>query len=312
LNGLFSFFGLPKENAVQQFESPRQIEREARVHLRRLAAAGTYLVAAPGAGSRWQLMSQRNAYARPVDEWEGRLVKSFEQHGWIERAPLGRQVLSDGGRHWLAGRGIKVKPADARAAAPAAHHRSAQEPGGGGVVLVNDAESPLAWLASRKGPDGRPLLSQQMFDAGERLRRDFEAGQMSDRVTAQWGTSIMPRARGRSGTPDQGLTRNERALAARQRVWQALQHAGPGLSSVLLEVCCLASGLEAAERHLNWPKRSAKLVLVIALERLADYYFAPSRQRGSSRSEAKVWGLDDYRPELFGHLEPAPPADQDN
>jgi hypothetical protein len=74
------------------------------------------------------------------------------------------------------------------------------------AVVVDDAESPLAWLASRKGPDGRPLLSQQMFDAGERLRRDFEAGQMSDRVTAQWGASIMPGARGRSGLPGQTLT----------------------------------------------------------------------------------------------------------
>ncbi len=288
--------------------SPNQIEREARVCLRRLAASGSYLESGTGAGSGWHLMSQRNAHARPVDTWDDRLVRAFEQHGWIERGHLGRLVLSKGGHHWLAGHGIKVKmPSGHTIARPA--QVTAPDPTGG-AIIVNDAESPLSWLASRKGPDGRPLISQQMFDAGERLRRDFEAGQMSDRVTAQWGTSIMPGARGRSGTPDQGLTCNERALAARQRVWQALQNAGPGLSSVLLEVCCLASGLEAAERHLNWPKRSAKLVLVIALERLAAHYGSGAAAHGR-RPETKVWGLDGYRPELLGQLGPDRPAGQD-
>ena len=37
-------------------------------------------------------------------------------------------------------------------------------------VLVNYAESPLAWLYRRKGRDGRPLLEPIQFAAGERLR----------------------------------------------------------------------------------------------------------------------------------------------
>jgi hypothetical protein len=98
------------------------------------------------------------------------------------------------------------------------------------------------------------------------------------------------------------LNRSERSLAARQRVWRALEHAGPGLSSVLLEVCCLASGLEAAERHLNWPRRSAKLVLLIALQRLAQHYGYDESQTAHRASGLQVWGLPDYRPDLLGHL----------
>ncbi|MEA2941895.1 MAG: hypothetical protein QOD09_2424, partial [Bradyrhizobium sp.] len=37
-------------------------------------------------------------------------------------------------------------------------------------VLVNDSESPLAWLARRKGRDGRAMISPNQFIAGEKLR----------------------------------------------------------------------------------------------------------------------------------------------
>jgi hypothetical protein len=285
----------------------RELEREALGKLPRLAAKGAYLE--PGdAGTRavLNLMSPRNDHSAPVAKWDRDLVHAFHRYGWVEHDPLGRTVLSNGGRAWLASRGVK------RVAAKAAHRMSAQRPqphkgrssgdAGDLAVVVDDAESPLAWLASRKGPDGRPLLSQQMFDAGERLRRDFEAGHMSDRVTAQWGASIMPGARGRSGLPGQTLTASERALAARQRVWKALQHAGPGLSSVLLEVCCLSSGLEAAERHLKWPKRSAKLVLLIALERLAQHYGYDGQAGMRQCGQLQMWGAENYRPDLLGHL----------
>ena len=55
-------------------------------------------------------------------------------------------------------------------------------------------------------------------------------------------------------------------------VKQALQALGPGLSDVALRCCCDLEGLEAAERKLGWPARSAKIVLRIALEQLEDYY----------------------------------------
>src|SRR4051812_16278557 len=40
-------------------------------------------------------------------------------------------------------------------------------------VLVNESESPLAWLARRKGRDGRSMISANQFIAGEKLRADF-------------------------------------------------------------------------------------------------------------------------------------------
>ena len=53
-------------------------------------------------------------------------------------------------------------------------------------VLVNDSESPLAWLARRKGRDGRAMISPNQFIAGEKLRADFTRGHLSPRVTSDW------------------------------------------------------------------------------------------------------------------------------
>ena len=76
----------------------------------------------------------------------------------------------------------------------------------------------------------------------------------------------------RCGLPPDGLATADRVVAARSRVDQALKAAGEGLATILLEVCCLERGLEAAERRLGWPSRSGKLVLRLALGRLAVHY----------------------------------------
>jgi len=51
-------------------------------------------------------------------------------------------------------------------------------------VTVNDSESPLAWLARRKGRDGRTMIGHAQFIAGEKLRAAFadNAGQASLKV----------------------------------------------------------------------------------------------------------------------------------
>ena len=136
------------------------------------------------------------------------------------------------------------------------------------VVEVNDGESPLGWLRRRKGGGGKPLLSESQFEAGERLRRDFTIGQMTPRMTADWSSPIG----GSRGRPRDPAEIADHALAARQRVSHAVVAVGPGLSDILLSVCCHLQGLEAAERGLGWPKRAGKLVLQIALDRLAAHY----------------------------------------
>ena len=128
------------------------------------------------------------------------------------------------------------------------------------TVTVNLAESPLAWLHARGHIDAR------LFDAGEALRGDYERAQLAPSVTMRWDP-VRVKSTGASG-----LSPTERQIAARQRFDGAIRAAGRGLEDILWRVVCAGVGLPEAEKGLGWPARSGKLVLKIALERVAEFY----------------------------------------
>jgi len=64
----------------------------------------------------------------------------------------------------------------------------------------------------------------------------------------------------------------ERHLKAKQRFEAAIAAAGGGLSDILWRVVCAGEGMRDAETALGWPARAGKLVLTLALDRIADYY----------------------------------------
>jgi hypothetical protein len=131
---------------------------------------------------------------------------------------------------------------------------------GGRSVTVNLAESPLTWLHSRGH------LSDAQFTAGERLRADWERAQMAPGVTMRWDAVRI------ASTGDRGLNATERQIAAKRRFDGAIAAAGPGLADVLWRVVCAGEGLPDAEKALAWPVRSGKLVLKLALDRVAGFY----------------------------------------
>jgi len=135
--------------------------------------------------------------------------------------------------------------------APQRHGRS---------VKVNLAESPLTWLFARGH------LSDRQFDAGQRLRADWERAQLAPSVTMRWDPVRT------KGGGDRGLAPGERQLAAKARFDGAVAAAGPGLSDVLWRVVCAGEALVDAEKGLGWPARSGKLVLRLALDRVAEFY----------------------------------------
>ena len=141
------------------------------------------------------------------------------------------------------------------------------ETGGAGQrvrsVTVNAAESPLGWLFSRG------LLTRRQFDAGERLRSDWERAQLAPRVTMSWDAAPVAQSRGGSSSqPD--LTGVQ--IDAKKRFNAAVDAAGPGLADILWRVVCAGEGMREAETALGWPARAGKLVLTLALDRVAAYY----------------------------------------
>jgi hypothetical protein len=144
--------------------------------------------------------------------------------------------------------------------------RSAADGGGARPlrsVTVNVTESPLGWLLSRG------LVTLRQFEAGERLRCDWERAQLSPRVTMTWDAAPVTRTRsGSAGEPD--LTGAQ--IDAKRRFHAAIASAGPGLADILWRVVCAGDGMRDAETALGWPARAGKLVLTFALDRVADYY----------------------------------------
>jgi hypothetical protein len=137
----------------------------------------------------------------------------------------------------------------------------------------NMATSPLARWARPRGGAEHGWLSAAEFEAGERLRDDFHRSTLSERVTSDWSGYLAPGSGGSGRSPEAAPAS---ALAAKTRVQEALAAVGPGFDRVLSSVCLRECGLEDMERDESWPRRSGKVVLKLALQRLARFYGLPA------------------------------------
>ncbi|WP_254054238.1 DUF6456 domain-containing protein [Sphingorhabdus sp. EL138] len=133
-------------------------------------------------------------------------------------------------------------------------------------VTVNLSESPLAWLHARGH------LTDRQFDGGEKLRADWERANLPPNTTMSW--NMVPPTGGRRAAAEM-LNATEAQIAARQRFDNAIAHLGTDLSDIAWRIICAGEGVPAAEKNLGWPARSGKLVLKIALDRLANFYRLP-------------------------------------
>lgn len=128
----------------------------------------------------------------------------------------------------------------------------------GRSVTVNVAESPLGWLKARG------LVTPRQFEAGERLRADYERACLAPSVTMRWTPRVDGGGVGQDPTTAQ--------IAAKRRFDVAIAALGGGLCDVAWRVVCAGEGLPAAEKAMGWPARAGRLVLTFALDRLADHY----------------------------------------
>ncbi len=138
-------------------------------------------------------------------------------------------------------------------------------PGSTRVVTINQSESPLAWLRARR------LVTDRQFAAGELVRADFERAALGPRVTMRWDASGVRTPRAGIHAPDLSAPQ----ISAKARFDAALTAAGPGLADILWRIVCAGETIPDAERALSWPARSGRLVLTLALDRVASYYRVP-------------------------------------
>jgi hypothetical protein len=286
-------------DSVAAAKSPA-IEKNALLALRRLAAKGAYALpaeAALGTGGDFAVFSPRNGFDQPLATIPAAAFAWARGRAWIEIEQPGSS------RYRIAPAGIKALrraksgPAVSTPATRPGTGSSKKAKGKAAAPVGGATEGSLAWLRRRRDKDGQSLITEPQFAAGERLGADFWHAQLSPRVTADWSGTASSRRTPRAA-PGAGTELGDHVVAARQRVHRALDAVGPELAGILVEVCCRDVGLETAGRMHGWPQRAAKVVLQLALTRLARHYglLAPQPRPGAQR--LRHWGSEDYRPDI--------------
>ena len=164
----------------------------------------------------------------------------------------------------------------------------------------NENESPLYRLFCRKNSAGTAIISEFQFAAGERLRADFERAGLAARITSSWEGERTGERSYTAISDNRIAALSDNTIDARRRVHNAFDAVGPELSGVLYYICCLAGGLEQAERMLNLPQRSGKAILSLALTRLARHYrLLKSPVRSAESGEFAHWAMADFRPRIM-------------
>lgn len=256
-----------------------QVAREARRVFRKLAHPGAH-IAGDQEGPGFALFVSERAKKRRF-AIAPEVMREFLRRDWLKpRATTPESwCLSAAGEGWY-------RRAQAGADGFAAQHQLRAEKlvethEGTRRVIVNEGEAPLGWLRKRR------LIDSAQFEAGERLRRDYTIARLTPRLGVDLSA---PMVLGRRGARNHEAI-SETVLAAKQRFRAAMAAVGPGLADLLFDVCCHLSGLAEVEQEREWPRRSAKVVLDIALDRLAGHY--GMRVTGRARAPMRAWQMEE-------------------
>lgn len=233
------------------------IAQEAMRVLRRLAETGAFLAIAPDMDKAAVMRAFPDGRVMRMAVLDRTIAQAFALKDWISVKKSGRVTTYE---ITLAGRAeVKARLGDrglaeAKASFDDQDWRKQDFAKRGRYSM---SESPVAVLGRKRDKEGNCYLEPDLIQAAERLREDYELAQLG---MAQDWQAIM------AGHPVAG------GNAATGRVAMALRDLGPGLGDVALQVCCHLEGVEATEQRLGWSARSGKVVLRIALQRLARLY----------------------------------------
>ncbi len=279
---------MPNSNVTPIKLTEEKIAREARRILRRLCENGTFLLVATAADQAIVFKEVVPGRQTKLAAVERVVANAFALNEWIAGTSLGKvnkYHITSMGRTAL--KRLIAEDKLERDAVNSPFQEQHKEFGERVVMAANGsgketlrynlAESPLTLLARKKDKTGEVFLTPELLEAGERLREDFERAHIGPRVAQNWDRFLTA-----GGTPAWSAG-SEGSSAARDRVAEAVRALGPGLADIALRVCCYLDGLEKAERRLGWSARSGKIVLKIALQRLACHYDIqmPAEQKAS-------------------------------
>ena len=252
------------------------MDRQAMRILRRLCETGAVLAVADGMETAVVVRETQQGSTNKTASVSAEFVSVLALNAWIECDKMGRisrYRITPAGRAKLVelGEAMPSTGIDGLAEKRRTYdEKLIEEDSQRRRVRYNACESPVSALARRKNKDGSLFLSDELVNAAERMREDFELSQMGPRVTQNWETFL-------TAGSNQGGAKGDTVIGsgpsdACARVEKALLYLGPGLADVALRCCCYLEGLESAEKRMGWSARSGKIVLRIALGRLQQFY----------------------------------------
>lgn len=268
---------------------PEKLARDCLMVLRALSEPGALLVVAEGVEGaivakngpdgrplRRAVLTQAVAEYLVIEEW----IKPSASGGG---GRIARYAITSSGRTELSR--LVASAESARAAAQSLENENAGKRGHprptarAKAKRSAGADAPVQVLARRKRPSGEAFLTGGMIEAAERFRESFEIAQMGSQITQNWEALIQGRAGGRDGGAQRSLMGGtEAAVDRRMRAEASLNAAvlalGPELAECVILSCCHEQGMETIEDKLDFPARSGKIVLRIALASLERHYEA--------------------------------------
>jgi hypothetical protein len=154
---------------------------------------------------------------------------------------------------------------------------------------VNLAESPLSRLVVGE----RAFLEPHHLEAAERVRALVERAQLQPRMTMSYSGASTGGKRQHNGAADI----SDFAVDARRALDQIHRELPADCAGVVMDVCGWLKGLQEVERDRGWPRRSAKLVLRIGLEQLAQHFGFGPYAVGKTRVSQRGW-MEGERPAM--------------
>ena len=143
----------------------------------------------------------------------------------------------------------------------------------------------LARLAAGR-PGGEPaFLAPHHLAAAERFEQLIRRAQLSPRVTMSYNPARVGGTRGGNGVE----TASEGSADARLKLSRLAGTLPADCWGVVFDVCGLGKGLQLVETERRWPRRSAKLVLRIGLEQLAQQFGFSAHASGADRGMSRSW-----------------------
>lgn len=134
------------------------------------------------------------------------------------------------------------------------------------------------------GRDGAGFLAAHHLAAADRFERLVQRAQLTPRVTMSYDPAHV----GSSSRGNGVEVATDGAAEARLRLSRLASCLPADCWGVVFDVCGLGKGLQLVETERRWPRRSAKLVLRIALEQLAAQFGLSARATGTG-SQTRHW-----------------------